>query len=296
MTTAMVLSAGFGKRLRPFTDELAKPLMPIGDRPLLAHLIDSLARGGVRDVVLNTHHRAGDFEHRIDHLGSKVHVIHESRILGTAGAVSNAAGALGSGDVVVWNGDILAPDLDVAGLIEARRHAGVDALWVVQPRAVGSGTVGLDTKGNIVRLRGELYGSEVSGGDFIGVQVIGSALREILPAEGCLVADVALPLLRGGGRIASFLFAGAWDDVGTPAALLRANLRWLERQGVDSWRAPDARVADGVRLERSIAGAGASVLGAGSVRDSVVFPGARVRAPCERALVAPGARVDIPKA
>jgi mannose-1-phosphate guanylyltransferase len=294
MTSAMVLSAGFGTRLRPLTDELAKPLMPVGDRPMLAHALDTLGRGGIRDVVVNVHHLADDFASRIGGLGLAIHVVHESKILGTAGGVANASNALGAGDVVVWNGDILAPDLDVAALIERRARAGADALWVVEPRARGEGTVGLDASGHLVRLRGEVFGEEANGGDYVGIQVMGPALRASLPPEGCLVADVALPFLRRGGRIGSFAFRGSWHDVGTPEALLRANLAWLERVGLACYRSPDARVADGVRLERSIVGAGATVLGSGTVRDVVVFPGAELQAPAGRAIVGRASTVLVP--
>ena len=61
MTAAIVLSAGFGTRLAPLTDELAKPLMPVGDRPVLAHIRAALERAGIARVVANVHHRAGDF-------------------------------------------------------------------------------------------------------------------------------------------------------------------------------------------------------------------------------------------
>jgi len=289
----MILSAGFGTRLRPLTDELAKPLMPVGDRPILAHVVEVLARGGVRDVVVNTHHRASDFDRWSGRLGSNLQVVHEARILGTAGGLAHASAALGPSDVVVWNGDILAPDLDVAALVERRRQTGVDVLWVVERGAEGTGTVGLDDRGNVVRLRGRRFGVEASGGNFLGVQAVSAELRAGLPPEGCLVADVALPLLERGGTIASFAFDGAWDDVGTPAALLQANLRWLDRQGLAAYAAPDAQVEAGVRLERTIVGSGAVVRGSGRVYESVVFPGAEITAPEERALVAPRARVTL---
>jgi mannose-1-phosphate guanylyltransferase len=293
MTSAMVLSAGFGTRLRPLTDELAKPLMPVGDRPMLAHAIDALGRGGIRDVVVNVHHLADDFITRISHLSLAIHVVHEAKILGTAGGVAHASNALGSGDVVVWNGDILAPDLDVAALIESRARAGAEALWVVEPRARGEGTVGLDASGHVVRLRGELFGEEARGGDYLGIQVMAPAFRASLPPEGCLVADVALPFLRRGGCIGSFAFRGSWHDVGTPEALLRANLAWLDHRGLASYRSPDAHIGDGVRLERSIVGAGATVLGAGAVRDVVVFPGATLEAPAQRSIVGRTAAVAV---
>jgi mannose-1-phosphate guanylyltransferase len=294
MTSAMVLSAGFGTRLRPLTDELAKPLMPVGDRPMLAHVVETLARGGVRHVVINTHHRAADFSRRIEELGASIRVVHESEILGTAGGVAHASAELGASDVVVWNGDILAPDLDVGALVDRRAATGSDTLWVVEPRAPGEGTVGLDAKGNVVRLRGERFGPEAFGGDFLGIQAMSAAFRAGLPEKGCLVADVALPLLRRGGSIGSFAFEGSWDDVGTPETLLRANLRWLERHGLASHRAPDALVEEGVRLERSIVGASAVVRGAGLLRECMVFPGAELGAPASRTIAGRAAMVRLP--
>jgi mannose-1-phosphate guanylyltransferase len=296
MTAAMVLSAGFGTRLRPFSDELAKPLMPVGDRPMLAHVVDALRRGGVSDIVVNTHHRAGDFDREIEALRANVHVLHEPSILGTAGGVANAAAALGAEDVVVWNGDILAPDLDVAALLGRLTSEPGGVVWVVAPRRVGEGTVGLDVKGHVVRLRGETFGQESSGGDFLGIQAVGAAFRAQLPREGCLVADVALPLLRRGATVASFAFAGTWVDIGTPEALLEANLAWLDRHGFAFHVADGARIDQGVRPVRSLVGAGAVVRGEGELRECVVFPGAEVEAPAERTIVGRRAKIVVLRA
>ena len=294
MTAAIVLSAGLGTRLAPLTDELAKPLMPVGDRPVLAHVVEALGRGGVTRIVANTHHRAADFQRKIDHLTAKVHFLHEPRILGTAGGVANAASALGDGPIVVWNGDILAPDLDVLAVVAEHARGGAGVLWVVEPTAPGTGTVGLDDTGCIVRLRGQQFGSETSGGEFLGIQVMGADLRRALPREGCLVADVALPFLRRGGRIAAFPYRGAWDDIGQPASLLRANLRWLERHRCATWSAKDAKIDAGAVLEQSLAGKGAVVAGVGAVRECVIFPGARLTAPAARMLVGERAALAVP--
>lgn len=286
MTAAIVLSAGFGTRLGPLTDELAKALMPVGDRPVLAHIAEALGRGGAARIVANTHHRAHDFQREIGGMDREVHFLHEPSILGTAGGVANAASALGDGAIVIWNGDILAPELDVGSIIAEWDRASRDALWIVAPGPPGTGTVGLDDEGYVVRLRGERFGSETSGGEFLGIQMMSPELRRTLPRQGCLVADVALPWLRRGGRVASFLYRGIWDDIGQPASLLRANLRWLERGGLGAWSAPGATVEAGTVLERSVVGEGAVVTGVGAVRECVVFPGARLTAPASRRLVA----------
>src|SRR2546426_402753 len=105
----MILAAGLGTRLRPLTDELPKPLVPVGDRPAVAHIADSLTRAGIRDAVINTHHLAEAFSpDRLAALPLRLRVIHEPTILGTGGGVANAAPWLGAGDVILWNGDILA--------------------------------------------------------------------------------------------------------------------------------------------------------------------------------------------
>ena len=289
----MVLSAGLGTRLAPLTNELAKPLMPVGDRPVLAHIAAALGRAGIATIVANTHHRPGDFSREIEGCEPEIHLVHEPVILGTAGGVSHAAAALGPGPIVVWNGDILAPALDVAALIARHRKVSGGALWVVEPAAVGKGTVGLDDEGRVVRLRGERFGLETSGGDFLGVQMMGAELRGALPGAGCLVADVALPLLRRGGRIDTFLYRGEWDDIGQPASLLRANLRWLEANGLEAWSAAGTTIEARAKLERSVVGEGAAVTGAGVVRECVVFPGARLAAPASRVLAAPRAILTV---
>jgi mannose-1-phosphate guanylyltransferase len=296
MTAAMVLCAGLGTRLDPLTRELAKPLMPVGDRPVLAHILELLDRGGVTRFVVNTHHRPQDFARDLRQFGREIRLSHEPKILGTAGGVAHAATEIGQGPVIVWNGDILAHAFDVTELLAAQAGSGHELVWVVAPAPAGSGTVGLDAEEYVVRLRGERFGEEASGGDFLGVQIMGPEIRRALPQEGCLVADVALPFLRRGGRIASLLHRGDWDDIGQPTSLLRANLRWLERRGLRAWVAEDAIVGDAVMLDRCVVGQGAAISGAGTLRESVLFPGARLSAPAARMLVAPNVALEVPQA
>jgi mannose-1-phosphate guanylyltransferase len=281
----MILAAGFGTRLRPLTDELPKPLVPVGDRAAVAHIADRLAKAGIEEAVLNTHHLAEAFTpRRIAALPLRLRVIHEASILGTAGGVANAAPLLGEGDSILWNGDILA-DVDIAALLEIHRGARAPATMVIAARPRREGTVGLDAGGAIVRLRGELFGDEVSGGDFLGIYAIGPALRARLPREGCLIGDGCLPALRAGERIASFTVTTAWDDIGSLASYLRANRRWLAREEKRDHVGEGAMIAEGVTIEDSVIGAGAQVSGRGVVRGAVIWPGARAEAPLEDVVV-----------
>ncbi|AUX22945.1 nucleotidyl transferase [Sorangium cellulosum] len=292
MTAAMILAAGLGTRLRPLTDELPKPLLWLGDRPLVAHIAERLAAGSVRRVVLNRSHLAERFSREIlAALPAPVEAVDEPEPFGTAGGLANAARALGEGDVIVWNGDILI-DLDVAALSAAHAahgQRGAGATLAVAPRPAGEGTVGVGARGEVVRLRGERFGDEAAGGDFVGVHGVGEALRRRLPPRGCMVGDVYLPWLREGRALATFPAPAVWHDIGTIAAYLAANARWLSQRGLQSYVGPGACVAEGVDVTGSVVGAGARVEGVGALRRCVVWPGARVAvgagAPLERAVV-----------
>ncbi|MEP7120158.1 MAG: NDP-sugar synthase [Byssovorax sp.] len=282
---AMILAAGFGTRLRPLTDELPKPLVPVGDRAAVAHIADRLAKAGIHDAVVNTHHLAEAFTpQRIASLPVRLRVIHEPTILGTAGGITHAAGLLGDGDVLVWNGDILV-DFDLEELLEQHRSARAVATMAVAPRALGEGTVGIDVGGAIVRLRGERFGDEARGGDFLGITALGPVLRARLPREGCLIGDGCLPALRAGERVASITTTTEWDDIGSIATYARANTRWLDRHRIRNFVGPGASIDPGVVLEGCVVGAGAQVRGRGTMRGAVIWPGARVEAPLEQVVV-----------
>jgi mannose-1-phosphate guanylyltransferase len=277
----MVLSAGLGTRLRPLTDLRAKPLVPVGDRPALAHVLDHLRAAGVPRAVVNAHHLAGQVVAFVRAQPWDVRVSEEVELLGTAGGIAQAQGLLGEGDVLVWNGDILA-DVDVRALVGAHEAL---ATLVVQPLAPGEGAVGLDGQGHVVRLRTERFGEETRGGQFLGIYVLGAALRGRLVSPGGLVEDVLVPALARGERVHSFEFRGAWHDIGTLESYREANWAWLAARGLASWVAPDARVASSVSLDRSLVGQGAVVEGEGSLTRCIVWPDARAVAPMQDRIV-----------
>jgi mannose-1-phosphate guanylyltransferase len=276
----MILCAGLGMRMRPLTDELAKPLLPVGDRPALAHVLARVrALGG--PIAVNAHHRAGDVRDFAAREG--IAVSEEAVLLGTAGGLAGAGALLGEGDVLVWNGDILI-ELDAVDLVGRHTASGALATLAVAPRAKGEGNVGIDAGGRIVRLRGETTGAgEARGGDFVGVHVVGRALRGALPPSGCLVGDVYLPALRRGARLVAVDAPAAFFDIGSPAQYLAANAAWLGERA--SWVGDGAIVPDGVRLERSVVGRGAGVIGHGALARCVVWPGAVAEAPLADAIV-----------
>jgi mannose-1-phosphate guanylyltransferase len=287
MLPVMVLAAGLGTRLRPLTEHRAKPLVPVGDRPALAHVLDRLRAAGATRIVVNAHHHAAQVRTFVEGLGASasagVSLSEETELLGTAGGIARAAPLLGEGDVLVWNGDILA-DVDVASLVAAHQ-APSEATLLVQPLPAGRGPVGLDLDGRVVRLRQDRFGTEATGGDFLGIHVLGRRLRERLPASGGLVEDVLVPALSRGEEVRAVLFDAPWEDIGTVPTYLAANVAWLRERRLERWVGPGAQVDGGVVLDASVVGAGAVVSGSGFIVRSVVWPGARAVAPLVDAVV-----------
>lgn len=281
---AMVLAAGFGTRLRPLSDELPKPLMPVGDRPVVGHVAQSLLAAGYEAMVANVHHLPACWsEGQLSSLPLPTTLSYEAAILGTAGGVAHAAGLLPSGALLVHGGDMLT-DVDLPALERAHADAWA-SLAVVGGLPIGQGTVGVGAGGAIVRLRHGRHGEELSGADFVGVQILSARARAALPREGCLVGDVYMPALERGERVVAQAVAKSFCDIGTAESYLRANLAWLAER--DAHVGEGARVGAGVTLAGAVVGAGATVAGRGGVRRAVIWPGAHAVAPLTDCVVTP---------
>lgn len=243
-------------------------------------------------MVVNAHHGLDKLEQFLAGYPS-VALSREPELLGTAGGVAAAEALLGDGDVLVWNADILAT-VDPAALVAA--HAAAPeraATLVVQRREPGSGSVGLDADGRVVRLRRDRVAEEASGGEFLGIHVLGAGLRRTLPKQGCLVGDTYIPAMRGGARLQAFVWEAPFFDIGSVASYVEANLAWLTTQRLAQWTGPGARLEAGVTLVRTIVGAGAAAQGPGALERCVVWPGASVQAPLSDAVVVPGRIVRV---
>lgn len=283
----MILCAGFGERLRPLTEELPKPLVPVGDRSVLAHICAQLVRAGHAHALANTHWMAEKFSAITGDLGLDLTLIYEPRIRGGAGGVAGARALLGP-PVVVWNGDNLIDEPPLTALAERVAQTGGVCLAVAP--AAGTGTVGLDANGRLVRVRGQRFGVEAQQADYVGLFALGADALAALPEPGDLFADYCLPLLRRGGAVDTLPVASGWREVGSVAGYLDANLHWLSHHanhGERSFVHPSASVAPGVHLIDTVVGAGARLDGTGTVERSVLWPGAAASAPLRDAVVTP---------
>src|SRR5918997_443336 len=117
---AMVLAAGLGARLKPITLGLPKPMVPVLDRPVMAHIVGLLHQQGFDELIANLHHYPDTIR---DYFGDRLEYRFEDELLGTAGGVRNVADFFGDDPVVIVSGDALT-DLDMTALVERHKEAG----------------------------------------------------------------------------------------------------------------------------------------------------------------------------
>lgn len=288
----MILCAGLGSRLRPLTEDCPKPLVPVGDRSVLAAICGQLAAAGHQSAVVNTHHAAEKFQAVLNCYEIPLTATHEPRILGGAGGLKAALPLLGA-PVVVWNGDMLLEEPPLVALRQRLDSGAALCLAVARPTQSQIGTVGLGAKSRVVRLRGERFGIETHSADYVGLVGLAGECLGNLPDLGDLVGEVCLPRMRAGLPIETVEARGKWWDIGSPDRYAKANFDWLRQRGLDNWQHPQAQVAPTAALSGCVVGERATVRGSGRLEHVVVWPGASAQAPLRGAIVTPTHTVQI---
>ncbi|ABW67796.1 sugar phosphate nucleotidyltransferase [Desulfosudis oleivorans] len=218
---ALVLAAGFGKRLLPYTRLTPKPLFTIDNRPLLEIVLTRLADAGCRGAIVNTHHLHEKIESFLWRQGypMPVQTRYEPEILGTGGAIANCADFLNSGPFLVINSDIYT-DIDPADVL--RFHHGHDApVTLVLHDFPRFNRVWVDEKDRITGF-GENRKAEAAGIRqlaFTGIHVIDPRIFEFLPPAGAFsnIIEVYDRMISEGVPLQAMTVSGhTWHDIGTP--------------------------------------------------------------------------------
>ncbi len=222
---AFILCAGLGERLRPMTLANPKPLMPIWNRPLLAHTLDRLATWGVREVYLNTHWLADKVEAFVaEYTGPlTLHTFHEPVILGTGGALRTLAPHLKGRPFWLVNGDVVF-DLTPEPLEEAFKASGNFAAAWLEPKR-GPRTVEMDYASRITCWASPTPAVEHTY-TFTGVSLLSPEVIDFLP-EGkatCSVVEAFNAAMFAGKFVRGAVLPQAyWNDIGTPEAYIKAH-------------------------------------------------------------------------
>jgi len=223
----MVLAAGFGVRMRPITDRIPKPLVRVGGRALLDHVLDRLVAAGVERAVVNVHHFADQIErHLADRRRPAIILSDErDRLLDTGGGVVKARDKLGDAPFFHINSDTIwiegvRPNLD--RLAEAFDPGRMDALLLLAPTAT---SIGYEGRGDFAlapdgRLRARAE-REVLPFVYAGVAIFAPALFAGAP-QGAFSLTRLFNRAAEAGRLHGLRLDGTWIHVGTPEAIAEA--------------------------------------------------------------------------
>lgn len=318
---AMLLAAGAGRRMFPFTLLRPKPAIPVLGRPLLVQILHWLGRKGADQVVLNLHHLPDGIKAILgdgEYPGlPEVHYSHEEEILGTAGGIRHAGEMLrGDGPIVICNSDFLS-DIDLAAALASHLRSGQLATLVLAAGRPGY-TVVRRTGDGLVRSLGSASKSDGSQAEkeylFTGCHIIEEELIDRIPPDGPsdIVRDVYRPLIEE-GRLSSFVHPGFWWEFGSPELYLDGCLRLLGETAAslnristdhDTIRRLDqacAAVGPGAGFHESARFSGRATLGYSSyvsegarIEDSVVMPEAWIGPKCDLKRSVIGQGVELP--
>ena len=304
VSTAYVLAAGLGTRLRPLTTLRCKPLVEVCGMPLIAYTLRLLEDAGITQVGINSHWLHPQLPSTLGGTGAKwgsltLTFTHEPEVLGTGGGLKGLAQALPAppGEkVLVMNADALI-DLDVAALIASDTPTSLATLVLQEtPDVAKYGAIGTDVDDRITAFAKKLdpIGTVVRERMFCGVHLVDPRAFELLPAvtvdngtaRGKLsgINDDAYPEWMKRGEILrafdlpSLEKGGTFCDVGTPERLLEANLAILD----GTWPSQHLRPFAKLEARNDFPGARVFVAPDAIVEGEVIGP----------ALIAAGARVE----
>jgi aminoglycoside/choline kinase family phosphotransferase/dTDP-glucose pyrophosphorylase len=231
---ALILAAGLGTRLLPYTEHTPKPLFPLGGRPLLDIIIRRLVASGCESIIINTHH----LHNRItNYINSKKYSIpittrHEPVILGTAGAIKNASDFWDNKPFIVINSDILT-DIDLREVYSFHVRHGHPATLVLTDYAEFN-NVSVDDDGFVLGFDKNNYAPKGSGDNikkftFTGIQVLSPEVLDFIPSNMFSHSiDVYRQMLASGKKIYSYIpIKHSWNDLGTPERYREAVLNEL---------------------------------------------------------------------
>lgn len=302
----MVLAAGLGTRLRPLTFELPKPMVPVLDRPVMAHIVDLLGRSGVREIVANLHYFPDTIR---EYFGDRIEYRYEEELLGTAGGVRNCADFFGDESFLVISGDALT-DIDVAALAARHKEAGGVATLAVKRVADTReyGVVIRDSQGRIGGFQEKPDPAEaLSDLGNCGMYMFSPEIFDYFPEQPQVdwANDVFPALLERDVPFYVHEIEEYWNDVGSLDELKQgtfdavtgelnvevcgepvsdgvivgegSDLGVAELIEPPIWIGRDVKIAAGVRLQGPLAIGDRVEIGEGAaLKDSVIFPGTEV--------------------
>ena len=291
---AIVLSAGYGTRLWPLTEDRTKPAIPILGKPLVGYVAEYLAGYGIDEIVVNLHHRPESVRRALgdgSQFGVKLHYVEEPVILGTSGALDNTREFFERETFVAVNGKIIT-DIDLGAALETHRKTEALATLVLLPNTRRERFSVVETEeGRIKGFGGMPVDTEKDPLMFTGIQILEPRIFEYIP-RGVFshsTTDVYPQAIANGETIAAHVASGNWRELSTLRRYLDISVELLQESGesyvagVNSTIPTSATVTDSVLWDDVAVGASTQIHRA-VLADDVTIPDGEV---IENAVVVP---------
>jgi len=220
---AIVLAGGKGTRLAPYTSILPKPLMPIGEMPILEVMLMQMKHAGVNEVILTVGHLSSLLRAYFgygEQWDMNIHYSYEKEPLGTAGPIGQVKGLHDT--FFVTNGDILTT-LDLKELLDFHQKQGGIATVAVHKRKVRIDLGVVESDENFT-ITGYIEKPTIDYTVSMGIYVFEPRILEYIPAKQYLdFPDLVLKLIAAGEKVVAYPFDGYWMDLGRPDDYIKAN-------------------------------------------------------------------------
>jgi mannose-1-phosphate guanylyltransferase len=268
ITQAFILGAGLGTRLRPLTDALPKPLVPLFHKPLAEWAVEACEAVGCKRFAINTHHLPEKWQGF--GVNRDVKFFHEPILLETGGGLKNIENWIEGGNLLIHNGDVFA-SINLQKLVDAHEASG-DEVTLALRSGGGERRITCGENHRVEDVRSEvrgLPGTHV----FTGIYCVKKEFLKRIPVGEILAVIPAFQeLVREGGIGAVVLDEGDWMDLGNVESYLAAH----RQLGLQAPIHPEAVIEDGALIENSVIGKGARIQSSARIINSVVWPGADV--------------------
>ena len=265
---AIILSAGYGTRLWPLTEDRTKPAIPILGKPLVGYVAEYVARYGFDEIIVNLHHRPESVRAALgdgSQFGVKLHYVEEPVILGTSGALDNTRAFFEHETFLSINGKIIT-DIDLNAALDTHRRMQALATLVLLPNSKRERFSVVDVEGGRITGFGGMPAGDVNSPTplmFTGITILEPRILDYIP-RGVFshsVTDVYPQAIANGETIAAHISSGTWRELSTLKRYLDISVEMLKETG-----------------QRFIAGSDCSVDRSAEIDEAVLWDNVRINA------------------
>jgi NDP-sugar pyrophosphorylase family protein len=274
---AIILSAGYGTRLWPLTEDRTKPAIPILGKPLVGYVAEYIAAYGFNDIVVNLHHRPESVRAALgdgSNFGVKLRYVEEPVILGTSGALDNTREFFQDETFLSINGKIIT-DIDLHAALETHRKMKAIATLVLLENTRRERFSAVEVEQGRITGFGGMPDPNTGGPTplmFTGIQLLEPRILDYIP-RGVFshsVTDVYLPAIAKGEIIAAHIASGTWRELSTLKRYLDISVEMLKEQGQPYIAGVDCRLAQSANITEAVLWDNVTVSAGAQIRRSVL--------------------------